>query len=102
MASGFKIFMHRNSENLHLKLMGDFDKSSARKLIGVLENNCEDVNKIIIHTGSLDNIFHAGWGFFQESLRNMNGISGRITFTGETSTRITLDKTPDFAAAGNL
>ena len=29
MALNFKIYCHQNNDNLHLKLMGDFDGSSA-------------------------------------------------------------------------
>jgi hypothetical protein len=36
MASNFKILVHRNSENLHLKLTGDFDGTSAQKLLNAL------------------------------------------------------------------
>jgi len=37
MALNFKIICHKNSENLHLKLMGDFDGSSAYELINTLK-----------------------------------------------------------------
>ena len=56
MKGNFKIFIHRNSENNHLKLMGDFDDASANELISVIKNNCEDVNKVIIHTNCLGSV----------------------------------------------
>jgi len=37
MAARFRISIHRNSENLHLKLMGDFDGTSAHELLNVLK-----------------------------------------------------------------
>ena len=36
MATGFKICVHRNSENLHLKLKGNFDGTSAHELLTVM------------------------------------------------------------------
>jgi hypothetical protein len=38
MASNFRIYCHQNKDNLHLKLMGDFDGSSAYELINTLKN----------------------------------------------------------------
>jgi hypothetical protein len=37
MASRFRIVMHENSENLHLRLVGAFDGSSAFQLLEVLK-----------------------------------------------------------------
>jgi hypothetical protein len=37
MAENFQILVRRNSENLHLKLMGDFDGISAYELIDTLK-----------------------------------------------------------------
>jgi hypothetical protein len=35
MAANFKIFVHKNSENLHLKLIGDFGGNSACELLNL-------------------------------------------------------------------
>jgi len=37
MANNFRISVHRSSENLHLKLMGNFDGISAHELLNVLK-----------------------------------------------------------------
>jgi len=63
MASNFSIFFHRNSDNLYLKLMGDFDGSSAHQLINILKEQNGNVNK----------------------------ISDRLTFTGEYSDKMALE-----------
>jgi len=39
MPCSFKILAHRNSDNLHLKLEGDFDGRSALELINYLKKN---------------------------------------------------------------
>jgi len=38
MAANFRISVHRSSDSLHMKLMGDFDGSSAWELLNVLRN----------------------------------------------------------------
>jgi len=43
MATGFKVCVHRNGENLHLKLKGNFDGTSAHELLTVM--NLLQVNK---------------------------------------------------------
>lgn len=47
MAANFRISTHRNSENLHLKLYGDFDGTSAHELINAFGRNRLAVRKII-------------------------------------------------------
>lgn len=50
MAARFRISIHRNSENLHLKLMGDFDGTSAHELLNVLKRYSTRTARIFIHT----------------------------------------------------
>ena len=60
MASNFKIVNHRNSDNMHLKLMGDFDGSSAHQLLNLLTKNGLAASKIFIHTSALKSIVPFG------------------------------------------
>ncbi len=83
MANNFKIFMHRNNDNLHLKLKGDFDGSSAFELIKVLEKQNSDVKKIFIHTCSLSSVHPFGREVFQNNCPNLNNPSNRLIFTGK-------------------
>jgi anti-anti-sigma regulatory factor len=83
MASNFKIAMHRNSENLHLKLIGDFDGTSAHELLNVLHKNCKGTSRVFIHTGSLKNIYDFGCNVFHKNLDLLNGRSVPLVFTGE-------------------
>ncbi|MBW2247672.1 MAG: peptidylprolyl isomerase, partial [Deltaproteobacteria bacterium] len=53
MALNFKIICHKNSENLHLKLMGDFDGSSAYELINTLKKYNGNAGKVFVDTCSL-------------------------------------------------
>ena len=88
MASNFRISIHRNSENLHLKLIGDFDGSSACQLLEVLRRTSSSVYKIIIHTSSLNAIYPFGRDTFHRNLCELNGNSIRLLFTGENANQI--------------
>jgi hypothetical protein len=92
MASNFKIFVHRNEDNLHLKLMGDFDGSSACELLNVLKKSCDNVYRVIIHTNCLSNIVPFGRDVFQQNLRDLKNLPIKIMFTGENAAQITPEK----------
>lgn len=83
MASNFRILFHRNSDNLHLKLTGDFDGSSAWELINVLKEKCHSASKVIIHTSALRSIHPFGLDTFQQNFGATKGLSIHIFFTGE-------------------
>ena len=68
MVNNFKISIHRNSENLHLKLMGDFDGTSAYELLKVLKRYGNRTARIFIHTSSLRNIYPFGVNVFHKNL----------------------------------
>jgi hypothetical protein len=88
MAHNFKILYHRNAENLHLKLLGDFDGSSAWELINGLKRNCFGINRIFIHTNSLKHVHPFGREVLQRYLSPPPGKSIRIVFTGEKATEM--------------
>ncbi len=93
MASNFRISMHRNSENLHLKLTGDFDGSAAMQLMDVLKKKANNgVNKIIIHTSCLNDIHPLGLNTFHKNMQELNGNAGRLLFTGENADQIAPEK----------
>ena len=83
MASNFRISTHRNSDNLHLKLIGDFDDSSALQLLNVLKENSNGARRVIIHTSCLKNIHPFGLNVFQNNLEVKSGKSVSLVFTGE-------------------
>ena len=90
MASNFRIIRHRNSDSLHLKLMGNFDGSSAYELIHVLESNNGNPGKIFIHTCSLTGIHPFGLDIIQNN-STLKKLSRRLTFTGEYGCQIALE-----------
>lgn len=82
MASNFKIFARKTSDGLHLKLMGDFDGSSAHELINTLKTHNGNVAKIVVHTSSLTSIHPFGLDVFKKNC-NINGLRHGLTFTGK-------------------
>ncbi len=93
MAANFRISVHRNSENLHLKLTGDFDGSSALQLINLLKKSSgKGVYKIIIHTSCLNNIFPFGRDTFLTNLYPVNDQTPRLLFTGKNANQIAPEK----------
>jgi anti-anti-sigma regulatory factor len=83
MATNFRISVHRNGENLHLKLMGDFDGTSAHELLNVLKKRADHTSRVFIHTGSLRTIFPFGLNVFHTNLDVLKGQSIELLFTGE-------------------
>ncbi|MBW1902153.1 MAG: hypothetical protein JRJ20_11035 [Deltaproteobacteria bacterium] len=83
MANNFKISIHRNSDNLHMKLVGDFDGTSAHLLINALKAKMRRASKVFIHTECLENIYPFGSGTFLSNLDFVNGNSVTLVFTGD-------------------
>jgi hypothetical protein len=82
MASNFRIYCHQNRDNLHLKLVGDFDGSSAYELINTLKKYRGIVGRIFIHTCFLSSVYSFGLDVFQKSC-TIKKLSRILTFTGE-------------------
>lgn len=92
MSPNFRISMHRNSENVHLKLVGDFDGTSAFELLNVLKKHSNGVRRLFIHTSCLRNIYPFGRAVFRSNLSELNGHQVRIIFTGENAGQIAPEK----------
>jgi hypothetical protein len=82
MAANFRIFSHRNSDNLHLKLTGDFDGSSAFELINTVKRSQDQVRKIFIHTSNLSSIKPFGLDVFQKNC-TIDKLCHTLIFTGD-------------------
>ena len=88
MTSNFDISIHRNSENLHLKLIGDFDGASAYKLLNILKQNCRKASKVFIHCGCLQEINPFGVAVFHNNLDALKRQSIEMVFTGENASLV--------------
>ena len=92
MAPNFRIEMRRNSDNLHLKLEGDFDGISAWELLNALKRDCNGVCKVFIHTNAIKNILPFGRSTFHRNLGELNGLSSQLLFTGVNAGKIAPEK----------
>ena len=88
MASDFNILIHRNSDNLHLRLNGDFDDSAVGELLQVIKKNLNGAHRVIIHTNCINTICSFDKGCFNNKLKKIKNDSFRIMFTGENATQI--------------
>jgi len=89
MAKNRKIFVHRNSENIHMKLSGDFDGSLATELLNLLKENCNAASKIFIHTGCLRAVQLFGQAVFHNNFNFINNKSTLLLFTGKYASQLT-------------
>jgi len=93
MAANFSISVHRNSENLHLKLTGDFDETAALELANLLKKSSKKgIFKIIIHTSCLNNIVPFGRDTFQTNLYFFSDHFPGLLFTGKHANQIAPEK----------
>jgi anti-anti-sigma regulatory factor len=85
MASNFRIYVQRNSDDLHIKLEGDFDGTSACQLLNVMKENQSGVTKIFIDTSLLDYIYPFGRDVFHNNLKAVDVQRISLLFTGDSS-----------------
>ncbi len=96
MASNFKISIHRNSNSLDLKLMGDFDGTSACELLNAMKENCDGVARVLVNTSGLKDIYPFGQDTFQNSLYLLKDRAFRLVFTGENAGSIAPERNKFF------
>lgn len=83
MASNFAILTHKNADNIHLKLKGDFDGTSAHELVNYLGERCQGFGRIFVHTAALGHVDEFGVRMFRYNLGRINGTVNNLHFTGE-------------------
>jgi ABC-type transporter Mla MlaB component len=89
MATNFEVSIHRNSNAFHLKLEGDFDRSSAYDLLHVLQTSCGKASKVFIHTSRLKQINPFGRSVLHNNLQALNSLSVMpLVFTGKNATQL--------------
>ena len=88
MASNFHMFQHRTNDTLHLKLMGDFDGSSAFELIHVLKKSRLSYYQVIVNTSALNSIHPFGLEVFQRRLSEIEASGPAVRFIGKDIGRI--------------
>lgn len=94
MASNFRISTHRNSDSLHLKLVGDFDGTSAWELLNIIKKDRKSVSKIFIHCDCVKQIDPFGRNVLHSEMGALGKDSPFLLFTG--------DKARQIAPEGNV
>lgn len=89
MASNFKIQIHKNSDNIHLDLIGFFDGNSAFELINTLKNKCRDVSKVFIHTNKISDVHPFGRGVFLKNFIVRKSHNSQFVVTGNYREQLT-------------
>jgi anti-anti-sigma regulatory factor len=87
MATNFKIDAHRNDENLHLTLRGDFDGTSAYELLDIVRKRAAHTSRVFIHTSNLRDIHPFGLHVFRSNVNILKGQSVDLVFTGENASQ---------------
>ena len=96
MAANFKIHVHKNRNDLDLRLFGDFDGTSACELLNVLKEQGHRAARISIDTKGLKGIAPFGVDTFQNSLYLVKDRAICLVFTGEHAGRISPERNQFF------
>ena len=88
MSSKFNIKIGWDADHIHLRLYGDFDRSSAHELLNLLREICQSDNKIRIYTEGLNHVHPFGLNIFRTNLGAVNDGAEKIVYSG--------DLAPDF------
>jgi hypothetical protein len=82
MAQNFKISINRTSDNLYIRLKGDFDGSSAFELFNTLKDNLNSTKCILIDTNKLKAVYPFGREVFYYNFSKIKNQRIRIRFVG--------------------
>ena len=82
MAHNFKISTHQTIDNLYIRLIGDFDGSSAFELLNALWENLNNANFILIDTYNLKEVYPFGREVFYYNFLKIKNNRICIRFVG--------------------
>jgi hypothetical protein len=88
MASNFRISTHQNNDNMHLKLAGNFDGTSAWELLNILKKDCGRASKVFVHCSCLNEIDPFGRDVFRENIHSVLKAPISLLFTGKKARQI--------------
>ncbi|MGD8261932.1 MAG: hypothetical protein PVG70_13395 [Desulfobacterales bacterium] len=88
MAQNFRMNIQRANEKLYIRLIGDFDGSSAWELINTIRENLNNSKFIQIYTGKLKTVYPFGREVFEHNLQSVKDTRIRIQFSGPNALRI--------------
>jgi hypothetical protein len=82
MASNFEVSVDKKSEGFGLKLVGDFDATSAYELIYAIKKLPEDILKIFVNTDGLKDISPFDLDVFHRNMSPHDAQSRKLVFAG--------------------
>ena len=89
MAFDFNILLHRNSDNLHLMLVGNFGAAAAQELFTFIKAHGQGACNIFIHTSNIKQIHPTSPDIFRSALYGLNNhFFGKLIFTGKDAATI--------------
>jgi hypothetical protein len=88
MAQNFKICFHRKIDSLSIRLVGDFDGSSAWELINAIRENMNNAKIIQIDTNKLKKVYPFGQAVFNSNFFSVKDKRIRIRFSGRNDLRV--------------
>ncbi|MFC1577468.1 hypothetical protein ACFL36_00490 [Thermodesulfobacteriota bacterium] len=88
MAHNFKINIQRSIDNLYIRLMGDFDGSSAFELSNAIKENLKSSKSILIDTHKLKDVYPFGREVFYYNLLKIKNQQIPIRFIGPNAFQI--------------
>jgi hypothetical protein len=80
--------IHRRIDKLTIRLVGDFDGSSAWELINTIRENLNNLKFIQIDTGELKMVYPFGREVFRNNLFNAKNKRIRMQFSGPNARQI--------------
>ena len=81
-AQNFKISIHRTIDKSYIRLVGDFDSSSAFELLNALWENLNSAKFILIDTSKLKEVYPFGQEVFYYNFVKIKNQRKRIRFVG--------------------
>ena len=100
MSAKFHIKLKRNNGNLHLRVAGIFDGSSAWQLVNLLHKKYDGKGQVFIDTNGLRDIYPFGCSTFQCQLNPRRLPANRLVFKGEKGLEIAPDGSKVIVAPG--
>jgi hypothetical protein len=88
MASGLKISIEWQGDRVRLDLSGDFNETSAKRLIESLQKECHGASVVFIRAGGLKNLRPAGCEAFRRNLHVLKDFCYRLVFTDANAARM--------------
>jgi len=87
MTTNFRIERDDQGPELHLRLSGDFNGRSAKRLLEAISTGGKSYPRVIVHTSGLDQIHPFGRSVFNSFLGSLRNRPLHLMYTGKNATQ---------------